>query len=66
MYLLDSDDVDIICGAFFILPGILQKQGNVMQRDWLSSLSADELIRFPDSFYVFQGSLLAKMESVAC
>lgn len=32
MYLLDSDDVDIICGAFFILPGILQKQGNVMQR----------------------------------
>ena len=36
MYLLDSDDVDKICGAFFILPDILQKQGNVMQRDWLS------------------------------
>ena len=36
MYLLDSDDVDKICGAFFILPDILQKQGNMMQRDWLS------------------------------
>ena len=36
MYLLDRDDVDIIYGAFFILSDILQKQGNVMQRDWLS------------------------------